>query len=208
MARVRLKTVFMNSRLRSLVIGNSIFIFGGSLLVPVYALFTQSLGASIRMTGILFASKFVANALADIVVMRYHHKLPSSTDTYRISMAVRGAAWVCVGLYPSVLMLLAVQIVTGLAEGFGTPAFSLLMANNLDKGKDLKQWATWDLIKNPLIAISTTAGAWLVAGQGFALIFYLMGGMAIAAAFVPFGKTRRRKPKVVQAAYQLLFASR
>lgn len=199
----------MNKRLKSLFIGNSFFIFGGSLLVPVYALFADDIGASIQMTGLLFAAKFVANAVADVAVMRMGDHMGRTVAVYQASMVVRALSWIYIGFEPSLLSLLLVQIVTGLAEGFGTPAFSMLMAENLDKGKKMRQWAMWDLIKNPVIAVSSIAGGYIVNLYGFSWLFFLMGGLALLGSLWPIesrGTKRRKAKQAVQASYKLIFA--
>lgn len=198
----------MNPRLKSLIIGNSFFIFGGSLLVPVYALFSQSVGAGIQMTGILFAAKFIANAVADLIVMRMHDGFNQAVLTYRASMAVRALAWIYVGVDPSFTSLLLTQIITGLAEGFGTPAFTMIMAKSLDHGKHMKQWAAWDLIKNPLIAAAGVAAGFVVNHWGFAAMFYLMGSLAMIGALVPVSgaKMKRSKRAILKNSYRELFA--
>jgi MFS family permease len=199
----------MNNRLKSLVIGNSFFIFGGSLIIPVYALFAEDIGAGVQLMGILFAVKFIANAVADLIIMHMPDNHERTVAIYRGSMVIRGFAWLCVGLFPSIPMLLAVQIVTGLAEGFGTPAFSTLMANSLDKGKHMKQWATWDLIKNPLIAAGGVLSGTVVNAYGFGAMFYMMGSLAIIAALIPVapllpGKTQKKFS--FAAGYDYLFS--
>jgi MFS family permease len=199
----------MNNRLKSLFAGNSFFIFGGSLLVPVYALFADDIGATVQMTGLLFGAKFVANALADIVVMRMGDHVGRTVLTYQASMVVRALAWIYIGFEPSLTSLLIVQIVTGLAEGFGTPAFSMLMARSLDTGKHMQQWALWDLIKNPLIALSSVAGGYIVTHYGFSSMFFLMGGLAFIGGIWPVesnGHKRRKAKRAVQASYRYIFA--
>jgi MFS family permease len=199
----------MNSRLRSLFIGNSFFIFGGSLLVPVYALFADDIGASIQMMGLLFAAKFVANAFADLAVMRMGDHMGRTVMVYQASMIIRALAWIYIGFEPSLISLLLVQVVTGLAEGFGTPAFSMLMANNLDKGKHMQQWAMWDLIKNPVIAVASIAGGYIVTQLGFSSMFFIMGGLALVGGLWPVssrGAKRRKAKQAVRASYNYLFA--
>jgi MFS family permease len=189
--------------------GNSFFIFGGSLLVPMYALFADSVGAGVQLMGLLFAAKFVANAVADLVVMRMGDHAGQTVAIYQGSMVVRAVAWIYVGLDPSLTSLLLTQIITGLAEGFGTPAFSVLMANSLDKGKHMKQWATWDLIKNPVIALASIAGGFIVSQYGFSTMFYLMGGLALIGGLYPIqdiGYRRRKAKRAVQASLQYLLA--
>jgi MFS family permease len=200
----------MNPMLKSLFIGNSIFIFGGSLLVPVYALFATDIGASVVMTGLLFGAKFIATAVADLIIMKWPHWFKSTILVYQLSMFIRGAAWLCIGFYPSIEMLLIVQVITGLAEGFGTPAFSMLMANALDKGRQMQQWALWDLIKNPVLAASGIAGGYIVSNAGFPVLFYVMGVLALLGSIIPVDSKsvkRRKVSRYVRTKYRLLFSA-
>nr|AIA14673.1 Major Facilitator Superfamily [uncultured bacterium]AIA14717.1 Major Facilitator Superfamily [uncultured bacterium] len=199
----------VNSKLKSLFVGNSVFIFGGSLLVPIYALFTEDIGATVQMTGLLFAAKFVATALADIVIMRIPHKFNNAVAVYQWSMFVRALAWLYIGVAPSITSLLIVQIVTGLAEGFGTPAFSTLMTNALDKKRQMQQWALWDLIKNPVLAASGIAGGFIANQYGFSVLFYAMGILALAGTLVPVGNKglkRRKAKQYAKLSYEYLFS--
>ncbi|HEX8389916.1 MAG TPA: MFS transporter [Candidatus Saccharimonadales bacterium] len=175
----------MNVRIKGLMLGNSFFILAGSILVPVYALFSASIGAGVELAGLLFATKFVANAFADLIVLGIKDRVDFTELVYKLSMAVRGAAWIYLGLFPSIQSLLIVQIITGLAEGFGTPAFSSLFADSLDRNKHMKEWAIWDLIKNPLIAVGSALSGWLVANSSFEMLFYIMGTLAIIGSFIP-----------------------
>lgn len=201
--------VVVSPRLKSLCISNSIFIFGGSLLVPIYALFTADIGASVFMTGVLFAAKFLATAVADIIIMKLPHRFRDAVAVYQWSMFIRAVAWIYVGLNPSIPSLLIVQAVTGLAEGFGTPAFSLLMAGSIQEGKQLQQWALWDLIKNPVLAASGVMGGYIANEFGFSALFYSMGAIALIGVVIPVGQRggRRRKARnFALASYQYFFS--
>ncbi len=180
----------MNRRIKIILLSNSVFIFAGSLFVPLYALFIDKLGGGAILAGVLFALHFISNSFVALFVTRLKDGRLLDEKLLALNFFLRAACWLVLGIYPSIFVFILIQLVIGACEAFGSPAFNSLISENLDPKKHISEWGVWELVKNPLMALASLLSGIIVATYGFEILFFLMSGISFVS-FLLFISIRR-----------------
>lgn len=174
----------MNRKLRFLLLSNTLFVFAGNLFVPLYALFILKVGGGAELAGELIGLQFFVSFIVGFFVTRLKDKPKLCQYLLMVNYLLRGIAWLLIGLFPSISTLVIAQIIVGISEAIGSPAFNSLFSENLDYKKHIKEWGSWELIKNPVIALSSVMGGFVAAQFGFSSLFLLMSILAFMSLIV------------------------
>ena len=94
---------------------------------------------------------------------------------------VRAVAWFMFIFAVNIFHFVFLQVLLGLGEALGTPAFDSIFAEHLDGGEHIKEYAGWKLIVNGATAIGTIIGGLVVTTLGFSWLFAAMSGLAIVS---------------------------
>ena len=164
----------MNKKLKVLLISNTVFVFAGSMLVPIYALFVIKLGGSATLAGLLYGSHFVANSVTNLLVIRIRDKRELFYKILNFNYLIRGLCWLVLSFNQTLFTLFLIQLIIGTMEAFGTPAFNSLISENLDDRRHIKEWGTWELFSKPAIAVASILGGLIVNLYGFGQLFLIM----------------------------------
>lgn len=174
----------MNTKLKFLLLSNAFLVFAGNLLLPVYAIFVLKLGGSVELAGILVGIQFISSFLVSLWVISLKDKSNLDGRMLKVNFLMRSFAWFCVGLWPTISVLLISQIIFGISDGLGAPAFNALVSENLDKKSHIREWGVWELIKNPVIAMASISGGFVATWFGFSFLFFFMAILAFLAFLV------------------------
>ncbi len=171
----------INKPLRVLFILNSIFVFAGSLLGPLYAIYVRGIDSKVISVSFSWAVFMFSSTVFMYFVSKYGDRVKEQEYLLAGGFLVRCLAWfgyIFVSNLPSLIML---QIVLGLGEALGTPSWNAIFANHLDEKKEIMDYSNWDIIKNLMIAVATVVGGVLVTCFGFNLLFAVMGLLAFVS---------------------------
>ncbi len=172
-----------NKALKTLFLFNGIFVFAANLLGPLYALFVETIDKNIFIITISWAIFLLSTTFFIFITGLYGDKIKEKEYILMGGYLVRAIAW---GTFPSistVFSLFLLQGLLGLGEALGTPSYDAIFAEHLDKGKYIKQYASWKLVSNILGAIAIIIGGYIVNTFGFSLLFYLMSFLAFFSFF-------------------------
>ncbi len=78
----------------------------------------------------------------------------------------------------TVIGLITLQVLLGLGEALGTPAYDAIFAERLDKNKHIRNYTDWKLVSNVVGAVAVILGGILINKVGFSVLFYLMAMLA------------------------------
>ena len=81
------------------------------------------------------------------------------------------------------IALVLVQILLGLGESVGTPAFNAIFAEHLDSNKHINEYSNWSLIANLTSAAGILVGGAIVNSFGFKALFLFMSALSLIAFF-------------------------
>lgn len=167
-----------NKSLKILFIFNGIFVFAGSLLGPLYALYVGTFDKNILSVSITWASFLAATFIFTIIVSKVGDKVKEKEYLLMAGFLVRAAAWFMFIFAGNVFHFVLLQVLLGLGEALGTPTFDAIFAEHLDGGKHIKEYADWKLIVNGTTAVGTIIGGLVVTTLGFNWLFAIMSGLA------------------------------
>ena len=168
----------VNQKLKVILAGNSIFVFAGSLLVPLYVVLVSRQGGTIELAGILFGIPFLSSFVTELFIVRLKDKKSLDVMLLQANFLIRGAVWLVLAFTQTIPVLFLAQIVIGMTEAIGSPAFNSLVSENLDQKNHIREWGMWELVKNPLIALASAMGGFIVTIWGFRVLFIFMSTLA------------------------------
>ncbi len=174
----------LNQSLKLLFLTNGIFVLAGIALVPIYALFAESVGANLITISLLASTLFVAKAIGT-VLMHYFGDLLGTKKSWLIcGFFLRSAGWISLVFASGVGFLFAIQIILGLSEGIGSPAFRALVAKNLDDGREVSEYADWEFILAVVGVVGTASGGFIASTFGFEVLFSVICLLGIISAMI------------------------
>ena len=172
------------NRLHLLYTAHGIFMLASIMLVPLFAIFATEAGASILMVSYL-GSVYFATKTGGVLIIRY--LVPSIHQAgylLRYSYLIKALCWFGLIFSNSLVVIFIVQAILGLAEGFQSPAFRTLTAHNLTNGKEMAQFADWEIILAVTGIIGTSLGGFIATEYGFDGLFLVMGTLSLIAALL------------------------
>lgn len=69
---------------------------------------------------------------------------------------------------------MVLQVLLGIGEALGTPAFDAIFAEHLDKDKHIADYADWKIVEKIMLAFATAIGGLIVTKFGFNCLFLTM----------------------------------
>lgn len=181
----------INKSLKILFILNSIFVFAGALFTPLYALYVQRIDNRIIAVSITWGVQIAASTFFAFFVGKYGDKIKEKEFILAAGYFLRFLAWTGLIFVNNLISLLLIQIVIGVGESMGGPAWNAIFAKHLDGHKEVKDYSDWAMLSNLIIALGTILGGVVVTFFGFNYIFAFMGLLAFVS-FVGVVITPRR----------------
>ena len=179
-----------NPALKTLYVYNGIFVFAGSLLGPLYAVYVGLIDSAIMAVSISWAVFLLATLGFTTLVSRFGDRVEQKEYMLLVGFAIRAIAWFLYMFVASIPHLIFLQIFLGLGEAFGTPAFQAIFAEHLDDGRHIKEYADWRMVSLAATGVSTVIGGIIVSTVGFLWVFALMSALATIAFFGVWTKPR------------------
>ena len=170
-----------NNLLKSLFLFNGLFVFAGSLLGPLYAVYVLHLGDGVVSVSTSSALFVASTSVFIFLVSKFKDGESREEDLLRAGYILRSFVWFGYAFIHSIPQLFLLQIINGLGAALGSPAFDTLFAQHLEKNKHLKDYANYQLLTNIVTAIGTFTGGLFVAHFGFIPLFYIMGSLALVS---------------------------
>ncbi len=185
MTRGTISHVFMklkiNKNLRALFLANTLFAFADFLIVPTYSLFITSTGASVETAGILWGVRFFVSALVSLIIANMKNTKGLNAVFLQLFYFIRGGAWMLLIFFDDIYMLFLVQIILGISEPIGSPAFNSLVSDQLDDSNKLANWASWQFMFGVAIGISNILSGYILSSFGFKILFFTVAFFSFAA---------------------------
>ena len=155
--------------------------FAESMLVPIYAAFTEKVGGSILDAGIAFAVFSIATG--GVVGLIGTSSLFQRHITKFLAVGLWASVCCDVGyaLVQNIWQLLAVQVVAGLATGLIEPAWDSVFTDGIDE-PSIRHWSIWAGGTHVFAGLAALAGGLVVAYMSFTVLFLLMASVDAVAA--------------------------
>jgi len=173
-----------NKHLKTLLALNVFFVFGATLLGPLYAVFVKDIGGDVITIGWSFSIYMIALGLVAYIAGRLGDKIKEREYLLGLGYLLRGIGFFGYIFIQSLFHLLFIQIILGIGEALGNPSFKAIFSDHLDKGKYSSEWGTWDALYSITVGVSTMAGAFVVNVFGFNTLFIIMGSVTTLSSII------------------------
>jgi MFS family permease len=157
--------------------------FAESMLIPMYAAFTEKVGGSILDAGIAFAAFSMATGLVVILVGThpwFQHHIKAFLILGFLGSAACDISYIFV---QNRWQLFAAQVIAGFATGLIEPAWDALFTEDIEHSS-AKHWSIWAGGTHLVAGPASIVGGVLVAYSSFPVLFITMGLIDVAAALV------------------------
>lgn len=164
----------MKPPLKILLGASALFMLAGGMFGPIYAIFVEEIGGDLLTAG----SAYFLFALSAGVMIFFISRWEDHVK-HQEKLVISGYVLSCIGFLGYMLIknpfdLFIVQIIFGLGEAIGTPAYDGLYSKFLDKGKFVSEWGIWESMHYIVIALAALVGGLLANLYGFKFIFLIM----------------------------------
>jgi len=180
-----------NKALKTLYVFNGIFVFAAGLLGPLYAVFVETIDNDIMSISLSWAALLISTTFFMMIVEKYGDLIKEKEYLLMGGFLVRAIVWFSFPFTSTLGFLIFLQFLLGIGEALGSPAWSALFAEHLDKNKHIKEYADWHIISNVARAMAVILGGLVVKFLGFDVLFYLMGSLALVSFFGVLVKPRK-----------------
>lgn len=170
-----------NLYLKTLYIYNGIFVFASGLLGPLYAIFVNKFEKDVFSISLSWAAFLIATTICLYFVSMFKDKPENKKAFLILGFLIRAIVWILFIFIGNIWQLIILQIILGIGEAIGTPAFESLFAEHLDEGGHLKDYSRWKLIVNLATGVATVVGGLMVKYFGFEILFLIMSLLAIVS---------------------------
>lgn len=164
----------MNRQLKILLFSSALFMLAGGLFGPIYAIFVEEIGGDILTAGIAYSAFAIASGVLIFILSKWEDHVK-----HQEKLVVAGFLMSCLGFLGYMFIkapvhLFIVQIVFGIGEAIGTPAFDGLYSKHLDKGKYVSEWGLWESMDYIITGIAAIVGGVIANVYGFKFLFGIM----------------------------------
>jgi MFS family permease len=170
--------------LKILFISNGIFVFASTLLGPLYAILAEQFDADILSISFAWFLYMLSTTLFSFVVSKLGDKVKEQEYLLVIGYAIRIISWILYIFTNNLYMFFAIQMLLGIGQAIGSPAFDAIFAIKLDKGFEINRYAKWQIIQNLSIAIASLIGGLIVNYLGFNILFMAMASLGIISIII------------------------
>ena len=160
-----------------------IHLFAASMLVPIYALFAEEIGASVFQVGLLASTAFAAKFCVVLILRALADSISQPLYLLLLSYLLHGLAWASLLFVTTTTGLFIIQVINGFSYATGAPAYRTLLARHLPRSRAVRMYASWELIKAVTGLVASIIGAGIVAVAGFSVLFQVMVLLSILSFF-------------------------
>jgi predicted MFS family arabinose efflux permease len=170
--------------LHILYTAHGIFMLASIMLVPLFAIFASEAGASLQTIAYLGSIYFATKTIGTLFIKYVNISTKYPKELLILSYLIKTLAWLSLIFSSQIFMLFLIQGILGFSEGIQSPSFRTLVAKNLIPGKEIIEYANWELVLAITGVLGTSIGGYIATQYGFAGLFALMALMAFMAALI------------------------
>jgi MFS family permease len=170
-----------NLALRVLFLYNGIFVCAAAMLGPLYAIYVMKFVDGVTAVSVSWAAFLISTSVFTYIVARKGDEVKEKRNLLLAGYLIRIISWTMLIFVDNLAALVFVQILLGLGESVGTPAFNAIFAEHLDNNKYIKEYSSWSLIANLSSAAGILAGGAIVNSLGFKALFIFMSALSLIA---------------------------
>lgn len=186
-----MKRFFFNKALRILLFTNSLVLFAGAMIGPIYALFVENIGGSLfdaSITGGIFA---LSAGITTLAAGKYADKAKEEELIVVLGYIAIGLGFLLYMFIETIWALFAVQMLIGFGEAIYSPAFDKLYSKHITAKKAGREWGAWESLNYFSLFLGAVIGGFIVTKMGFNALFSIMALLCFISALYIFGLPRK-----------------
>ena len=158
---------------------NGIFVFASSLLGPLYAIYVSGVDSNVIAVSVSWSTYLFSTVIFTYLISLVGDRVKEKEYLLIAGYILRAVVWFSYIFVAGLPLLIFLQVLLGLGEALGSPAFNAIFAEHLDKGKHIADYAHWTVISNLCGATAVAVGGVLVKFIGFEFLFSVMTLLAL-----------------------------
>lgn len=180
-----------NKALKILFISNGIFVFADRLLGPIYAIYMDRFEVNITSVGLSWAVFMGASTIFTLFVRKYGDKILEQEYLLIAGFLIRSLCWILYIFVYNFPILLVVQIILGVGEAIGSPAFDSILSQHLRKGHQIEEYSDWKFVQNLSLSLAALAGGFVAQALGFNVLLIIMAALGVISSLIVFFQPRK-----------------
>lgn len=173
-----------NNALKILYISNGIFVFADRLLGPLYAIFAEKFDADILSISFAWFVYMLSATIFTLIIAKTGDKIKEKEYLLVAGFLIRSLSWVLYIFTANIYIFFLIQIILGIGEAVGSPAFDSIFAKHLNRGSEINNYATWKLVQNFALAIASLIGGFIVFYTNFSILFLIMAILSVFSSII------------------------
>jgi len=174
-----------------LLFSESIILFAGALLGPIYAIFVEEIGGDILDASAAFAIFSITSGFVVFLISRMEEKIKEQELIVALGYVIIGLGYFGYLLIQTPIHLFLVQAFIGVGIALYAPASDAMYSKYLDRSRAVSNWGVWEGMNRFTLGAGALAGGLIVSTLGFPILFILMGTLCLASALFVFLLPRR-----------------
>jgi MFS family permease len=174
----------LNRNVRILIKASIMSNIAAGLFYPLYAIFIQNIGGSLMDVGFSYALFSILTGIFIIIFDRTEFFVKRVRFMIPFGYFLVAISYLSYILVKNPAQLFAVQILSGLAQGILTPAWSGVFSANMNEKQESRAQATWAGTVSIVYGFAAIVGGFIVTVFSFNTLFAIMGTASILASFL------------------------
>ncbi|MCD6477724.1 MAG: MFS transporter [Candidatus Aenigmarchaeota archaeon] len=174
----------MRRELKILLSAAGLFIVAGGLFGPIYAVFVEKIGGDLLTAGSAYGLYSISAGFLIFLISKWEDHVKHQEKLVVLGYLLSTIGFLGYLLIRTPIHLFIVQIILGLGEAVGTPAYDGLYSKYLDKGKFVSEWGLWESMHYILTAIAAVIGGFLANMLGFKILFIFMFFLSLSGLII------------------------
>jgi len=143
-----------------------------------YAIFVETIDSSVLAVSFSWSAFLISTTFFTYIISQRGDSVKEKEYLLMGGFLIRGVSWILFIFAGNIFHLIMIQILIGIGEAFGSPSFNAIFAEHLDKGLQIKQYSTYQIINNMITAVAVIIGGFVIASFGFVPLFIAMSSLA------------------------------
>ncbi len=168
----------IHNQIKTLIVVSSIITFTGALFTPFYVTYIQSIQGSFFFAGFSLGLFSILTGILIYFFGKVEIVFKNKRNLIVVGYAVRGLAFLFIGLSGSNTELLFGLIILSIGSAISLPAFDALYTRHVSRADSSVQWAELQSIAFIVTGFAALVGTLFIEKFGFREIFITLSALA------------------------------
>jgi hypothetical protein len=174
----------MHHNIKLLLTASVLIHSGVNLMAPVYAIFLSNINGTLLETGLAVGIYTILKGFFFLKFADIKPEVISHRTMMMSGYAMMGAVYLFYPGVTAVWQVFILQSFLSFSESIITPSWSASIAVSLEEGSERKTYSNFYGYRSLFEGAAAIIGGYIAMELGFAVIFFIMAGFALASSIV------------------------